>query len=334
MLRISPNYTNTLATINKPTSNPIRQNSLSFKGNIDGANQDTFTRSTNPKEALPKNLKAEYVKALEQTGYSAFEQKDYKACIASLEEALEINPESARAWHAKASAEKELGLYEEAIQDYTRAFTLRPDSANSIGLRGLSKARYAHSLQKQDPEKAKELYISAIIDYSKSLEIKPNPDFYDLKANVLMITGRYEEAVKSLDESILLNEAELEKQPDNKRLKVKLGDAHHKKGICLYAIAGGPRSNVNIQARDEFSKAIQYVPNSANSYYERARVNRRIDIEEAKADIEKAIEMAPKRAHYYRLLGDMLVMSDNEEERQQGFDYIATSIKLKQEEEQ
>ena len=83
MLKVSSNYTSILATASKPTSNPIRQKSLPFKGNINKADQDAFTRSTNPKEALPKNLKAEYVKALEKTGYRPFEQKDYKSCIAS-----------------------------------------------------------------------------------------------------------------------------------------------------------------------------------------------------------------------------------------------------------
>lgn len=334
MLSISPSYTNNLGAITKLASNPIKKVSLSFKGNTEGLQQDAFVRSTDVQKALSKESKAQYGKKLEKLGYDAFSEGNYRACIESLEKALTINPESARAWHSKASAEKELGLYEEAIQDYTRALALNPNSHKSLGLRGLTKARYAQSIKKDSPQNAKDLYESAVIDYTKSLGIRPSADFYDLKADALMALSKRKEAIEALNQSIILNEAALEKYPDNISVKIKLGNAHHKKGKCLRAIAPSSISNINLQSRDEFTKALEYIPNSANTYFERAKTNKRINSDDAKADIQKAIELAPERGHYLEFYGNMLIMSDDPKEREMGFNYLANGILLRHEQEQ
>ena len=137
---------------------------------------------------------------------------------------------------------------------------------------------------------------------------------------------KYEEALQELDTLINLTENEINYEPDysnTRKLKIKIGDAHHKKGVCLRQMAQSPYSNLNEMARDEFSEAIRFVPTSANSYYERAKVNMRLNSENAVDDIKKAIDLAPERPAYWELLGNMMTMSDNETDRQFGFECLA-----------
>ena len=268
------------------------------------------------------------VQQLKEKGLRAFRQGDFEQCAENLKKAVILNPNSAQSWHALGSAQRELGEYEEAIESYTQAFNLRPDSANSVGLRGLTKAKYAQELKESDPVRSKSLYLEAVKDYDTSLDLRENAEFYDYKVSALMATSSYKQAIKTLEESISFLEEELIKQPNSSKIKAKLAQAHHRKGICLYITASSPRSGINNKAYDEFTKALEYAPNSANTYYERAKVGRRINLDNAKQDALKAIELAPSRARYYELLGNMLIMSDDEDERQEGFNYLATGIFL------
>lgn len=321
MLNISPNFT----TLKSSTVKSSLSKFISFKGNIQQNTQDTFVKSA---KAENSESAAKYTQELKEKGLRAFRQGDFEQCAENLKKAVIFNPNSAQSWHALGSAQRELGEYEEAIESYTQAFNLRPDSANSVGLRGLTKAKYAQELKESDPVRSKSLYLEAIKDYDTSLDLRENAEFYDYKVSALMATSSYKQAIETLEESISFLEEELIKQPNSSKIKAKLAQAHHRKGICLYITASSPRSSINNKAYDEFTKALEYAPNSANTYYERAKVGRRINFDNAKQDALKAIELAPNRARYYELLGNMLIMSDDEDERQEGFNYLATGIFL------
>lgn len=321
MLNISPNFT----TLKSSTVKSSLSKFISFKGNIQQNTQDTFVKSA---KAENSESAAKYTQELKEKGLRAFRQGDFEQCAENLKKAVIFNPNSAQSWHALGSAQRELGEYEEAIESYTQAFNLRPDSANSVGLRGLTKAKYAQELKESDPVRSKSLYLEAIKDYDTSLDLRENAEFYDYKVSALMATSSYKQAIETLEESISFLEEELIKQPNSSKIKAKLAQAHHRKGICLYITASSPRSGINNKAYDEFTKALEYAPNSANTYYERAKVGRRINFDNAKQDALKAIELAPNRARYYELLGNMLIMSDDEDERQEGFNYLATGIFL------
>lgn len=321
MLNISPNFT----TLKSSTVKSPLSKFISFKGNIQQNTQDAFVKSqvNNGEKTV-----SQCIQELEEQGYRAFRQGDFEQCAENLKKAVILNPNSAQSWHALGSAQRELGEYEEAIESYTQAFNLRPDSANSVGLRGLAKAKYAQELKESDPIRSKSLYLEAVKDYDTSLDLRENAEFYDYKVSALMATSSYKQAIETLEESISFLEEELIKQPNSSKIKAKLAQAHHRKGICLYITASSPRSGINNKAYDEFTKALEYAPNSANTYYERAKVGRRINFDNAKQDALKAIELAPNRARYYELLGNMLIMSDDEDERQDGFNYLATGIFL------
>ena len=321
MLNISPNFT----TLKSSTVKSSLSKFISFKGNIQQNTQDTFVKSA---KAENSESAAKYTQELKEKGLRAFRQGDFEQCAENLKKAVIFNPNSAQSWHALGSAQRELGEYEEAIESYTQAFNLRPDSANSVGLRGLTKAKYAQELKESDPVRSKSLYLEAVKDYDTSLDLRENAEFYDYKVSALMATSSYKQAIETLEESISFLEEELIKQPNSSKIKAKLAQAHHRKGICLYITASSPRSGINNKAYDEFTKALEYAPNSANTYYERAKVGRRINFDNAKQDALKAIELAPNRARYYELLGNMLIMSDDEDERQEGFNYLATGIFL------
>lgn len=268
-------------------------------------------------------------KKLEDEACEAFGKKEYSKCIELLTQALKQNPKSARAWHIMGSAYAQLGEYEIAIHSYSNAIELSPNSSNSLKQRGNNKLNYAKSIESKFPIRYKEVLRSANRDYGKSLAIKDDPNIYENKAEVLIRLKENKQAIEALDKCIENYEAKLEKEPDNKKIQTKLASAHHRKGVCIFATAKNAHSKVNYEALEEFNKALELLPNSANTYYERAKVLQLIDLDAAKEDLKKAIELAPNRARYYELYGNILAVSKNQDERQDGFGYKAEAMALR-----
>lgn len=269
-------------------------------------------------------------KKLEDEAFSAFNKKDYEQSIELLSQALELNPKSIRAWYKKGSAYEQLGQYEMAIHCFSEVIELKPESSNSFRERGNNKLKYAESIKDKFPKRYKEVLYSAKRDYDRSLAIKGGSiDVLENKAKALISLKEHKQAIEVLDECINIYEAQFKKEPNNKKLRTKLASAHHRKGYCMYTSATSKYSNVNYEALKEFDKALELAPKSANTYYERAKVQQRIDKEKAKKDLEKAIELAPDRSRYYELYGSILAVSEDQDERQKGFEYLAQAMALR-----
>ena len=349
MLKIASGINNNFR-IQAPASNPIVKNkAISFGGNYElkSIGEDTFVSTAVPAaksfvDSLDDKEKKLLAQNIARAGYSAFNDKNYKLCIANLSKSLEIYPQNARAYHAKASAEREEGMYEEAIEDYKKALELSPDSINSLNLLALTKTKYAKELESTDRPAAAMLRQEALEDYDSAINVletsqaqdktRKIADIHSKKADLLMNMREYEKAMQELDSVIDLSTSELDYEPSIsgiKKLETKIGSAHHKKGICLRKLAQSPYSSLNEKARDEFSEAIKYVPTSANSYYERAKINMRNSSEDAIDDIKKAIDLAPERPAYWEFLGNIMSMSDDETDRQFGVECLARAIALR-----
>lgn len=332
MLNISSNFVNTIKSNTLKATRPDYNHTnkgVSFKGNLDN---DAFVKNT---QTPSKEEKVQAAKKLVQQGVKSFENQNFKYCIQILDEAIKTDPENAQAYHCRASANRQLKNFEAAIEDYRKAINLRPDSANSIRLKGQSEASLSETLEKGSHERTALLRI-AIDDYDKALELKEEPLTYSLKAKAQMALSQYKEAAESWDSNIQLNEEALAKleesqTPDSKQiesLKRSLGEAHHIKGNCLRNMAKSPYSSLYEQACEEYTKALEYVPNSANTYYERAKANYRLDSDACEADIRKAIELAPNRPQYWRYLSDFLSQSDDEARRKEGVQAFVRVIEL------
>ena len=349
MLGITSPVNSNVRVFKSVQSNPIvKNNPVSFNGNnieLEGPSKDTFVSSSSALSAKSKigslSAKEKEVLAenLAKAGYSAFEAGNYQACISTLDKSLELNPNNARGYHTKASAEKELGLFAQAIENYTKAIQLRPDSANSLRLLALTKEKYAKELETSDELAAKSVRLSAVGDYVKYISLMQKStssaapiktaDAHCRKAEILMGEKSFESAIDDYNNAIEIYSSQLEQEPSNAKLKVKIGEAYHKKARCYQLLSKSPFSNEAEEAVQNYTKAIEYIPNSANTYFRRAQLNKKLNTEAAVDDLKRAIDLAPKRYQYWQALGEIMTLSDNPAEREVGFEFLAKATQLK-----
>ena len=329
-------------------ASPVKSNAPAFTGGnyeLEGPQKDTFELST-PALSARKSIKqlSEEEKniladTLAQAGCSAFEAGKYQSCINNLDKSLELNPDNAGAYHAKASAQKELGLFEQAIENYAKAALLRPDSANTLRLSALTKEKYAKELERSDKQAANSMRLSAAADYSKFISIMQadnsldsqlkTADAYSRRAKILADTKSYETAIGDFNSAIEIYSKQLEQEPRNVKLMKKIGEAYHIKGRCYQHLSKNPGSREAQEAIASYSSALNYIPNSANTYFRRAQLNIKQNTEAAIDDLKSAIDLAPERCQYWQTLGEIMTMSDDAAQRELGFEFLAKAIQLK-----
>ena len=165
---------------------------------------------------------------------------------------------------------------------------------------------------------------------------KRQAEFFDSKAVSLMQANKFDEAIESLDSSIALYSELIKIAPEDKKINKLIGNAHHRKGKCyqMKARLAGPtlkREKFNTKAQEEYTLAIHYVPNSANSYYERGMANLSLsNKEEAVSDFKKAIEINPQISKFHEALSKVLIQSDDQASIYEGVNELAMAIYLKQ----
>ncbi len=296
-------------------TNPIKSN-LSFQGNIKPISEDSFIKSknsnTSPEKAQTKILLKEAIKA--------FNSEHYQRSILILERMLENDPESALGWHCLASSQKQLGQLKDAIESYSFAIELNPNSANSLKLRADTKIKLAAS-ENEDKEI---LYSDALRDYERSLDIKESTQVRDSQISLLIKLKKYDRAIESLDKAIELCKEKSGGADFNK----KMANYHYLKGISLFASARNGYSETFEKAKEEFTTALNYAPNSEKIYYQRARTNYRLNSDEAKQDIECAININDQNSKYWKLYSKILLQSENPNEVQLGIDCLAQAVSL------
>ena len=64
--------------------------------------------------------------------------------------------------------------------------------------------------------------------------------------------------------AIEIYSSQLEQEPSNAKLREKIGEAYHKKARCYQLLSKSPFSNEAEEAVQNYTKALEYVPNSAN----------------------------------------------------------------------
>ena len=155
---------------------------------------------------------------------------DYKGAEDDSFLCLERNPFMSRAYYARGIARQSSGLFELAIQDYTRGLELSP---NDLSMMSNLAIAYIQQKDYDEAEKALEelikaypknsfgyltrgtMYIEkgdttlALIDYTKSIEIDPYyAPCYGNRAIILYLTNQFQEALADLNEAIRLNTRE------------------------------------------------------------------------------------------------------------------------------
>ena len=219
------------------------------------------------------------------------------------------------------------GRYWEAIKNYNQALLVKPEG-NAFSMRGIAKIRMANEArQKGEEYTAMGFYSSALSDLREGYRMKQNKNVLAYIAKAQMGLRNYKSAIATLEECIQHYEQVLATNPEDTKIKVKLYDLHMKKGICHRAVATSKYSPEVSVAFQEFTKALEFNPNSDYALYRRALVNP--SFKSAAEDIEKAISINPYVVKYYDAAGSIYSGTSDLESIKKGVEYIAQAVSLR-----
>ncbi len=144
-----------------------------------------FSKNGALKNNFPENEKELYKKALLLMAEAYYENDEYENAVNSWKKVLEIDPKYNIDYFDKAYAEQEIGLYNEAIDDYTRYIESNPDNAVSYNNRALIK----DYLNKYSLDEI-------IHDYNKAIELEPkNCTILNNRAETYYANKNYKDAI-------------------------------------------------------------------------------------------------------------------------------------------
>lgn len=186
-----------------------------------------------------------------------FYNRNFEASIKLCDEAIKLDPKSARAYGGRGGAYGVLNQPQQAIADCTKAIELDPKYAMAYNNRG---AAYGN-LQN---------YQAALADFNKAIELDPtNAMAYNNRGSTLRVLGNVQQGLQDLNRAI-----ELEKRVDF---------FYVNRGFCYVALNDAPN------AIENFSKAIELNPNFAHAYFARGRCYQALgNFQQAQADLIKA----------------------------------------------
>ena len=117
----------------------------------------------------------------------------YQNAISDYSKAIRLKPDFVEAYHNRGHTKASLGQHFEAIADFDIAIKLKPDDSMSYYNRGAAKASLGE-------------YVEAIADYDIAIKLKPDdPISYSLRGAAKADIGRYSEAIADFDTVVRLN---------------------------------------------------------------------------------------------------------------------------------
>ena len=161
-------------------------------------------------------------------GWKLWYQKDFKSAVKLFDEAIQLNPNNARAWYGRGTAYGDLKQHEQAIQDLNKALEFKQHEFmyNNRGL--------AYNNLKQ--------YERAIADFDKAIQLNPNfATAYYNRGLAYLKQQQYEQAIQDYNRAIQLN-------PND-------ADSYNNRGWTYYCIKKYQR------ALTDFDKALEINPN-------------------------------------------------------------------------
>ncbi|NEQ39274.1 MAG: tetratricopeptide repeat protein [Okeania sp. SIO3I5] len=243
-------------------------------------------------------------------GNKLYSQRDYEAAIADYNKAIELKPDRALYYENRGDAYFKIGEKQKGIKDYDKAISLDPDSAD----------KYYNSRGKQLYDLGD--YEAALADINKVIESKPDHAlFYENRGSAYFQIGEKQKGIKDYEKAISLDpesadyyynsrgewlyrleDSEAAIADYNKAIELKPDRAlyYSNRGDAYFQI-GEKQKGIK-----DYDKAISLDPESAHKYYNWRGWWLHIleDSEAALADINKAIELKPDRAFYYKNRGN------------------------------
>ena len=232
-----------------------------LKAQIEQLKAEGKLSSKNEREKISQEVAAEdkifQANQKMEEAQKKFFNHDFEAVIKLCNEAIELNPKSARAYGGRGAAYGVLNQQQKAIADCTKAIELDPNYAWAYNSRG---AAYGN-LQN---------YSAALADFNKAIELDPNLAMaYNNRGSTLRVLGNVQQGLQDLNKAI--------------QLDPRVDIFYFNRGFCYVAMSDAPN------AIENFSKAIELNPNFAYAYVARGNCYRAIgDMQKMQADFAKA----------------------------------------------
>ena len=221
---------------------------------------------------------------------------DFEGGIVDCSTAIERNPEAAPAYYNRAQARMGLKQYTEGIEDYDKALSIGLSEADAYGAyynRAL--AKYLLGLDKAaqgDETAAIRLYHAAIPDYTKAIQVAPDPSLasrnYNNRGYAKYLIAEYESADGNMEAARELYEAAMvDSEAAIKR------DRRNAYAYCTRAVTK-VAFDAHEDAIKDFGRAIKLKPDFAHAYHQRGLAKQALGQQkEADTDFEKAKALDP-----------------------------------------
>ena len=221
---------------------------------------------------------------------------DFEGGIVDCSTAIERNPDAAPAYYNRAQARMELKQYTEGIEDYDKALSIGLSEADAYGAyynRAL--AKYLLGLDKAaqgDEAEAIRLYHAAIPDYTKAIEVAPEPSLasrnYNNRGYAKYLIAECESADGNIEAARDLYEAAM----DDSEAAIKR-DRRNAYAYCTRAVIK-VAFDAHEDAIKDFDRAIKLKPDFAHAYRQRGLAKQALGHQkEADTDFAKAKELDP-----------------------------------------
>ena len=229
---------------------------LNSKGKVIGVAFMAIEEGQNLNFAIP----SKYIKALLNT-------KGTLTPLAQREHNI-----SAETYYYRGNTKHDIGFYQNAISDYSKAIRLKPDFVEAYHNRGRTKAELGENFE-------------AIADFDIAIKLNSNnATAYYNRANVKDSLGQHLEAITDYDIAIRLKPDFVEAYHNRGRTKAELGE--------------------NFEAIADFDIAIKLKPDDPMIYYNRGASKASLgEYVEAIADYDIAIKLKPDDPISYSLRG-------------------------------
>ena len=201
-------------------------------------------------------------------GYAKHELGNYNGAIADYTKAIRLKPDYAGVYALRGLAKQQLEQYPAAIADYNKAIRIKPDYAEVYNNRGLARHHLGQS-------------FDAIADYNKAIRIKPDyAEAYGNRGLAKSNLGQHFAAIADCDKAI--------------RIKPDFAQAYFGRGVVKTMLGQ------HYAAIADCDKAIRIKPDYVEAY--NARAFAKINLGQhtpAIADCDKAIRIKPDFAQAY-----------------------------------
>ena len=221
---------------------------------------------------------------------------DFEGGIVDCSAAIERNPDAVPAYYNRAQARMGLKQYTEGIEDYDKALSIGLSEADAYGAyynRAL--AKYLLGLDKAaqgDEAEAIRLYHAAIPDYTKAIQVAPDPSLasrnYNNRGYAKYLIAEYESADGNMEAARELYEAAM----DDSEAAIKR-DRRNAYAYCTRAVTK-IAFDLHDDAIKDFDSAIKLNPDFAHAYHQRGLAKQALNQHEAaKVDFQKARKLDP-----------------------------------------